>query len=137
MKRKLTTTLSLVAGAAIACSFVACGGGHHGSGDTLYYPYETVYGDICSSYEPTPGCTFDRATGQRITVSHDPDYDRYGGGSDDMWFVTFDGGGRAKVYDANGVFQYYEDVANFAGYVGGYSIGVGSSGLYWEDIRNG
>ncbi|MCX7674656.1 MAG: hypothetical protein N2Z70_02350 [Bdellovibrionaceae bacterium] len=108
-----------------------------GGGTALYYPYETVYGDICATTEPTPGCTFDRRTGQRITVSQDPHYDRYFGASDDMWYVEFDNRGVARVYDEDGRFRYYADVSQFAGWVGGTYIGVGTSGAYWEDIRNG
>ncbi|MEK6774956.1 MAG: hypothetical protein AABY64_13525 [Bdellovibrionota bacterium] len=117
----------------------ACGGHHgsHGSQSTLYYPYETVYGDVCTTLEATPGCTFSRSTGQRITVSADPDYDKFSGGSDDLWYVTFDKNGTAKVRDDLGNFKYFADVSEFAGWVGGNYIGVGTTGLYWEDIRNG
>lgn len=129
--------LSLVS--ALALGFFGCGGGGGGGGSTnvIYYPFETVYGDICSGYEPTPGCTFDANTGARITVSRDTHYDRYGFASDDMWFVEFDEDGVAAVYDQNERFQYYADVSEFAGWVGGNSIGVGTTGLFWEDIRNG
>lgn len=129
--------LSLVG--TLALSFFGCGGGGGGGGSTnvLYYPFETVYGDICLTMEATPGCTFDAKTGARITVSRDNHYDRYGYGSDDMWFVEFDQYGDAAVYNERNEFQYYAEVNEFAGYVGGNYIGVGTSGLYWEDIRNG
>lgn len=108
------------------------GGGS--GGDPVYYPYETVYGDICKTTEPTPGCTFSRQTGQRITVSSDPNYNSQGYGSDDLWYVIFDYNGRAAVYNDLGVFQYYANISQFAGFVGGTSIGVGTSGLYWENV---
>lgn len=140
MKTKMTlkTGMVSVAATAVAMLLSACGGHHnHNSSDVLYYPYETVYGDICSTMEPTPGCTFSRSTGLRITVSEDTDYDKYGSGSDDMWFVTFNSNGTATVRDDLGNFKYFADVSSFAGWVGGTTIGVGTSGLYWEDIRNG
>lgn len=114
-------------------------GGYNGGGsggDTVYYPYETVFGDVCKNTQPTPGCTFSRATGQRITVSSDPTYNSGGYGSDDMWYVTFDAFGRASVFNDLGVFQYYANISSFAGYVGGNSIGVGQTGLYWENVSN-
>lgn len=139
-----------VIGALTSSLLVACGGGGGGgnSGGTVtigsgssssivYYPYETLYGDVCATTEATPGCTFSRITGDRITVSEDPDYNYWGYGSDDMWFVQFNSGGVAAVYNEFGTFQYFADVADFAGYVGGTSIGVGITGLFWEDVRNG
>lgn len=129
-----------ITAAAVATAFTACGGGGGGgggSGTTLYYPYETVYGSLCATTQPTPGCTFDRATGLRINVTADPHYDRYGFGSDDLWFVQFDGAGNAAVYDDLGNFQYFADVSDFAGYIGGTTIGVGTTGLFWENIANG
>ncbi len=142
---KTMKLLAAVAGAAlVATAYVGCGGGGGGStvsvgggGAVVSYPYETVYGDVCATYEATPGCTFSRTTGQRITVSADPDYDAYGFGSDDLWFVKFDSQGRAQVYNDLGTYQYTADVSEFAGWVGNDIIGVGTSGLYWEDVRNG
>ncbi len=70
-KMNLKAGLSAVAVAAASLLLSACGGGghdHHSSA-VLYYPYETVYGDICTTMEPTPGCTFSSSTGLRITVS--------------------------------------------------------------------
>lgn len=123
---------------ALVTGFAACGGGGiGGGGQTLYYPYETVYGDVCSTLEPTPGCTFLSSNGQRITVTEDPDYGYYGHGSDDLWYVTFDSSGNAQVYDRYGNFQYYADVSEFAGYIGGTTIGVGTTGFYWENVSNG
>ncbi|KYG60931.1 hypothetical protein AZI85_10785, partial [Bdellovibrio bacteriovorus] len=110
----------------------ACGGG-----GAIYYPYETVYGDVCTTQEATPGCTFLASDGTRITVTRDPDYNSQGYGSDDLWYVKFDANGEAAVYNDLGQFQYYADVSEFAGYVGGTSIGVGTTGFFWEDIRNG
>lgn len=125
---------------ALALGFFGCGGGGGGGGgstNVLYYPFETVYGDICATFEATPGCTFDAKTGARITVSRDPHYDRYRFGSDDMWYVEFDANGVATVYNERMERQYFADVTQFAGYVGGNYIGVGTTGLFWEDIRNG
>lgn len=135
----MKNVLRTVALAVVTSTFAACGGGGGGGGstNTIYYPYETVYGDICQSTQPTPGCTFSRQTGQRITVSSDPDYNRDGYGSDDLWFVKFDSSGQAAVYDDLGHFQYYADAHEFAGYIGGTTIGVGTTGLYWENIANG
>lgn len=123
---------------ALTTSFVACGGGGGGGGSsqTLYYPYETVYGDLCSTHQPTPGCTFLR-NGNRIDVKEDPDYNRAGQGSDDLWYVEFDSRGRASVYNSFGQYQYTADVSEFAGYVGGTTIGVGQTGLFWENVSNG
>lgn len=138
--------LAAAAGAAlVATAYVGCGGGSSGTvvvspgtgGSVIQYPYETVYGDMCATYQATPGCTFSSTTGRRITVSADPDYDKYGYGSDDLWFVTFDSNGHASVYNDLGYYQYGADVSNFAGWVGGDTIGVGTSGIFWEDIRNG
>src|SRR3712207_4514014 len=101
----MKNSLQAIASIAIAVGLMACGGGgggHYGggggssgggtvgggtgggSGDVLYYPYENGYGDICSTMESSPGCTFDRATGTRINVTYDPHYDRFLGGSDDL-----------------------------------------------------
>ncbi len=137
MNTKMKTGLSALVASLAAMMLSACGGHHSSPANTLYYPYETVYGSICSTMEPTPGCTFSRSTGLRITVSEDPEYDRYGFGSDDMWYVTFDSNGVATVRNDLGTFQYFADVSDFAGWVGGNTIGVGTTGLYWEDIRNG
>jgi hypothetical protein len=103
----------------------------------VVYLYETMYGTACTGPEPTPSCTFDRSTGARITVTADPDYDRYGFGSDDLGFVTFDGAGNAAVYDDLGHFQYFTDVSHFTGYIGGTTIGVGTTGVYWENVAHG
>ncbi|MFN8790892.1 MAG: hypothetical protein ACK5Y2_05480 [Bdellovibrionales bacterium] len=130
--------------ALVATAYVGCGGGGGGGsvtvgggGAVIRYPYETVFGSVCSTFEPTPGCTFSTSTGRRITVSADPHYDRYGYGSDDLWFVTFDSQGRAAVYNDLGRLQYYADIRDFAGWVGGNIIGVGTSGLFWENVAGG
>lgn len=134
MKNVMRAILATV----VVTGFAACGGGGGGGGgQTLYYPYETVYGDLCQTQQATPGCTFLRSNGQRITVTNDPDYNRAGHGSDDLWYVQFDSSGTAAVYDRYGRFQYYADVSEFAGYIGGHTIGVGTTGFYWEDITNG
>ncbi|MFZ4405185.1 MAG: hypothetical protein ACOYOK_13880 [Pseudobdellovibrionaceae bacterium] len=135
---KFAQAFKAVASVASLGLLISCGGGGGGgSGSVLYYPYETVYGDICSTSEATPGCTFSRTTGQRITVSEDPTYNKYGYGSDDLWYVKFDGVGNAAVYDDLGTFQYYANPNDFAGYIGGNTIGVGTTGLYWENITGG
>jgi hypothetical protein len=125
----------------VLLTLTACGGGGGGGGggstNVLYYPYETVYGDVCSTQEATPGCTFFRSNGQRIKVTEDNDYGRAGHGSDDLWYVKFDSNGAAAVYDQYGHFQYYAQGQDFAGYVGGTTIGVGTTGLYWENVASG
>lgn len=132
--------LRAVLATAVVTGFAACGGGgggYSGGGQTLYYPYETVYGDICTTQQATPGCTFFSSTGNRITVTEDPDYGRAGHGSDDLWYVNFDSSGNGAVYDRYGYYQYTAHVSEFAGYVGGNTIGVGTTGFYWENISNG
>jgi uncharacterized protein YfiM (DUF2279 family) len=122
---------------ALVNSFVACGGGGGGqSSQTLYYPYETVYGDLCTTQQPTPGCTFLR-NGNRITVTEDPDYNRGGKGSDDLWYVEFDSRGRAAVYNNYGQYQYSANASEFAGHIGGTTIGVGQTGFFWENVADG
>ncbi len=136
MKNMIRAMLATV----VATSFAACGGGGGGGGggsQVLYYPYETVYGDVCSTQQPTPGCTFLKSNGQRITVTEDPHYGRTGKGSDDMWYVVFDSNGNAEVYDQYDRFQYVADVSEFAGYIGGTTIGVGTTGLFWENVAGG
>lgn len=122
-------------------ALAACGGGGGGagdSGDLIRYPYETVYGDVCrNSSEPTPGCTFVRATGQRVIVTADPSYNRTGHGSDDMWYVVFDSNGVGHVYDQYSNPQYTASPSDFAGHIGGSTIGVGVTGAFWEDVRGG
>jgi len=104
---------------------------------SLRHPFATVYGDLCTITEPTAGCTFDADNGTRITVTRDPDFDRFGNGTNDMWYVQFDSSGRAAVYDDLGRFKYYAHVSEFAGYISGTTVGVGTSGLYWENVANG
>lgn len=137
----MKNVLRVVLASVVATSFAACGGGGGGGGGgsapVIYYPYETVYGDVCQTQEASPGCTFLKSTGERIKVTDDPDYNRGGYGSDDLWYVKFDSSGKAAVYDDLGRFQYYANVSEFAGYVGGTTIGVGTTGFYWEDISNG
>lgn len=143
---KTITALKMSAGLITLTLLSACGGGGGGGGTTtnptpsapsvILYPYETVYGDVCMTSEPTPGCTFSRTTGQRITVSADPVYDSQGYGSDDLWFVKFDSAGNAQVFDDLGNFQYYASPSQFAGYISGSTIGVGSTGFFWENVAN-
>ncbi|MFV8258030.1 hypothetical protein ACNQKP_09495 [Bdellovibrio bacteriovorus] len=137
----MKNVMRVVLASVVATSFAACGGGGGGGGGgsapVIYYPYETVYGDVCQTQEASPGCTFLKSTGARIKVTDDPDYNRGGYGSDDLWYVKFDSNGKAAVYNDLGVFQYYANVSEFAGYVGGTTIGVGTTGFYWEDISSG
>lgn len=112
--------------------FSSCGGG---SGSTFKYPYETVFGEECIGKEPTPGCTFLR-NGDRVKVSKDPDYDRFGNNSDDMDFVEFDSNGNARIYKYNGSYIKTTSAKNFSGFIGGTTIGVGDSGLFWENVAN-
>lgn len=152
--------LALGAGLTLALSILsACGGGGGGStsgggtytpptdsGDVVRYPYETVFGDACrSTSEPTPGCTFVRSTGLRVTVSADPTYNKQGFGSDDLWYVKFDSNGTARVYDDLGNVQkdsFGNDKiyrpSDFAGYIAGSrsTIGVGVTGAFWEDVSS-
>ena len=139
---KTLKALLSVAAIGAAAILTGCGGGGGssggGSGSILYYPYETVYGDVCYTLQPTPGCTFLRSNGQRIEVEEDPDYNYWGNGTLDMWSVQFNASGTTGfVYDEFGVFQYSADVSAFDGWVGSYYIGVGITGLFWEDIRSG
>lgn len=107
------------------------------SSDIIRYPYETVFGDACrSTSQPTPGCTFSRATGKRITVSADPTYNSQGYGSDDLWYVKFGSNGQAQVYNDLGVFQYNATANQFAGFINGTTIGVGTTGAFWENVSN-
>jgi hypothetical protein len=135
--------LAIAASAAlVATAYVGCGGGAEvnvggGGGGVVQYPYETVYGDMCQTYEATPGCTFSSTTGNRITVNQDPSYDKYGNGSDDLWYVKFDSSGHGAVYDDLGNYQYTANVSDFAGFISGSTIGVGNSGLFWENVSNG
>src|SRR5690606_6314348 len=45
--------------------------------------------------------------------------------------------GVGYVYNSYGQFEYTANADEFAGYMGGSYIGVGTTGLFWEDIRNG
>jgi hypothetical protein len=137
MKKQITTALTGMVLATLAACGGGGGGGGGGSSQVLYYPYETVYGDVCTTQQPTPGCTFLTKNGQRIKVTEDTDYGKNGHGSDDMWYVKFDSSGTAAVYDQYGRFQYYANPKDFAGYIGGTTIGVGTTGLFWEDISGG
>lgn len=125
--------IKVVFGLGLAALLSSCGGGGGGS---LKYPYETVYGDECIGKDPIPGCTFLR-NGGRITVVKDPSYDKYGHGSDDMDFVEFNSSGTAYIYNRHGTLLRVTSVSSFSGYIGGTTIGVGTSGFYWEDVRSG
>lgn len=141
---KLVTQKNLLKMAAAVLTVTAlssCGGGGGGGGgigpvDPVFYPYETVYGSVCQTQTPIPGCTFSVRTGNRITVSADPAYNQHGYGSDDMWYVVFDSQGRGAVYNQNGVFQYYSATSQFAGFINGTTIGVGTTGAFWENVAN-
>ena len=103
----------------------------------IAFLFVTVYGDACTTTTPTPGCTFDAHNGARITVEKDGDYNKTGHGSDDLWYVQFDGTGNGDVYNDLGIYQYTAHVSSFSGYISGTTIGVGTTGLYWENIANG
>ena len=161
----MSKQLRAITSIGISMALAACGGGGGGgggtvttttttsSGDTvavsgsvgssatvLYSPFETVYGDICSntaSQGPTPGCTFNHDDGTRVKVNQDADYNKWGYGSDDLWYVHFNSFGSADVYDDLGVYQYTTSTSNFAGWVSGNTIGVGTTGLFWENVANG
>jgi uncharacterized protein YfiM (DUF2279 family) len=145
--KTLKSVKTMVGTALVSTLLAACGGG--GGGGTvggsvyipppstvIYGPYETVYGDACLTSSPTPGCTFNN-DGSRVQVSQDPNYNRYGYGRDDLYFVQFDSYGNASVFDDLGNFLYYKDITNFGGYIGGTTIGVGTTGLFWENVSNG
>lgn len=138
MKKAL---VGLAATAVLTTLVVGCGGGGGGTGGgggvIINYPYETVYGDVCATYEPTPGCTFSATTGLRINVAADPHYDRYGFGSDDLRFVQFFADGTADVYSDLGTYLYTTSTSSFAGWVSGNVIGVGTTGLFWENVAGG
>jgi hypothetical protein len=145
MKSSTKWALGLVTSITVTSAFVGCGGSGGGTvvvppgggGVVINYPYETVYGDVCATFEPSPGCTFDARTGQRITVSADPNYDRYGFGSDDLRFVRFFSDGTADVYSDLGTYLYTTSTSSFAGWISGNVIGVGTTGLFWENVSGG
>ncbi len=125
----ITTLITLMSG---------CGGGGGSSAPTLYYPYEDVFGNACSKLEASPGCTFLRSTGERITVSEDSYYNVNGNGSDDIVYVIFDDYGVGSVYtDDSGKVDYTLDISQFSGWISGNTIGVGVTGLHWEDVSRG
>jgi uncharacterized protein YfiM (DUF2279 family) len=138
----MKNVIRFMAAAVVASSFAACGGGGGGGGgggaaSVIYYPYETVFGDSCNGQEPSPGCTFLEKDGSRVTVNKDPNYNKFGYGSDDLWYVKFDSSGNGYVYDDLGNFQGVKNIGEFAGHIGGTTIGVGTSGLFWENVTNG
>tara|TARA_B110001454_G_scaffold219202_1_gene251966 strand:- start:48164 stop:49102 length:939 start_codon:yes stop_codon:yes gene_type:complete len=145
MSSKFKGAMRLVLVTGFAIGFFGCGGGGGSSPvNVLYYPYQTIFEKVCMTVEPTPGCTFDARTGERISVSADPAYDRRGHATDDMWFVEFDEYGMAAVYDQDRILREYKDVSEFGGYLGtydigtgGYNVATGETRLVWEDIRNG
>ena len=69
-------------------------------------------------------------------MEDDPDCNQYGHGSDDFWYVQFDDSGNGNVYSNSGIYQYSAPVSNFAGYISGTTIGVGTMGLYLENVSN-
>lgn len=137
-KMNLKTVAKALVAVAVPAMLTACGGGGGGGGGSsspvIYYPYETVYGDACTTSQPIPGCTFNASNGTRVVVNQDPNYNRYGYGSDDLGYVKFDGAGGANVYDDLGNFKYSTSASHFAGFVSGTTIGVGTSGLFWENV---
>lgn len=146
---KFSRAIKKSVGAVVALSmFTGCGGGGGGGGSigggviitdptpVINYPYETVYGEVCVGYEPTVGCTFNQ-DGSRIAVAQDPDYNRYGYRQDDLWYVKFDSVGNAYVYDDVGNYVRTTNISNFGGWVGGTTVGVGTTGLFWENVAGG
>jgi hypothetical protein len=100
--------------------------------------FQDVDGNVCPlASAPTPGCTFKVGSGARVTVVDDPDFNRFGFGRDDLWYVLIDGAGNAYVYDNSSVYQETRNLAEFAGYIGGTTIGVGTSGILWENVAGG
>ncbi len=109
--------------------------GVYGFEDLL--PFADRNGLVCATGTIKPGCTFSR-TGARLTVAADPHYDRYGYGSDDIWYVRFDLAGKvAAVYDDIGNPQGSKLPSEFAGYIGIGTIGVGDGPGESEDISGG
>lgn len=140
--KRTTMIKAIVAGAAVS-TLVACGGGgssggggHYNPGPIITYPFETVFGEVCTTSTPTPGCTFNR-DGTRVTIDQDANYNRYGYGSDDLYYVVFDGSGYGAVYDDLGRFMYSRHVSQFDGFISGTTIGVGNTGLFWENVSYG
>lgn len=125
----------LLLASAAALTVASCGGGGGGGGggsSILYYPYENVYGDVCATWTPTPGCTFDAVTGLRIDVNESVD------SVSNMWTVRFDSTGTfADVWDEWGIYQGVYLTSEFAGWQGGNKIGVGTTGLFWENVSGG
>ncbi len=100
-------------------------------------PFADRNGVICATGSIKPGCTFSR-TGARLTVAADPHYNRYGYGSDDIWYVRFDLAGKmAAVYDDLGNPQGSKLLSEFAGYIGISTIGAGDGPGESEDISGG
>ncbi|MES3037607.1 MAG: hypothetical protein V4736_06840 [Bdellovibrionota bacterium] len=137
----------ITAGMTIATVLTACGGGGGGTGGggtynppaptpIVYGPYENVYGEACTTMEASPGCTFFKNSDVRITYSEDKHYNRYGYGRDDLYYVKFDSAGNANVYNDIGTFQYSRNISQFAGFISGQTIGVGTTSLFWENVSN-
>lgn len=133
-------SLSLLTAALLGFAFLSgCGGGGggNGSGAVIAQPYQTVYGTACSTSSPTPGCTFLSSNGTRVTVVNDQSYNTSGKGTNDMYFVKFNSSGTADVYNQYGTYVETKSTSAFAGYISGNTIGVGTTGLYWENVANG
>jgi hypothetical protein len=140
---KLKNLLKAFVAVASVVGLANCGGGGGGGGGgttIIYYPFKNVFGDACAGvYTPTPGCTFNR-DGSRVQASQSSDYNLFGGKSDDLYRVEFDGSGYGEVWEIiNGKWYYVETrhVSTFAGWKGGNFIGVGTTGLFWENIAFG
>lgn len=98
--KKDAVLAAMAAGFALMLS--ACGGGGGGSSapPTIYWPFTKINGDVCSNVNnPKPGCTYNRADGTRVSVTQAQDFNKYGHGSDDLWYVKFDSLGNAYIYD--------------------------------------
>ncbi len=140
---KINTLVKSLGLPLLVANIVSCGGGGGGGGGNhiVYYPYENVYGDVCTGkFDPTPGCTFNRDDGSRVIVSQSADYNLFGGKDGDLYRVEFDGNGYGDVYEVIGGVYYYLETrhaSSFSGWQGGSTIGVGTTGLFWENVAFG
>jgi hypothetical protein len=133
--------LQIVLVSLVAINLISCGGGGGGGNLVLWYPFENIYGDLCvGEYDPVPGCTFNSDDGSRVNASQSSDYDIFGNSADDLYRVEFNGSGWANVYEIiGGVFYFVESrhVSSFSGWQGSTFVGVGTTGLFWEDVSFG
>ena len=134
----------------VLLQLTACGGGGSRQKPVLFYPYETVFGEVCNETTPVPGCTFRTLDGRRVTVSEDRDFNRSGNGSNDLQFVIFREAWNGRTFETVGdVFTLDSrgrtsrnpiatlPAASFQGHQFSSTIGVGVTGLFWRDVLNG